>query len=815
MNKSKQADLDVAWRTIESQIACPRRSTEYQLEWGRQRETFYERNGGTIPLGEADSQRLQGLYNHFLGERIFILGNGPSLNRTPLHLLENEYTFVTNRAYLLLDRLSWRPTFYTALDWRVVPDVAHEINQLTGMMCFFEKRFQGILRDGSDVFWYTHGPAQRPEDKVFAYNLHEGVRGAGSVIGACIQIAFYLGFREIYLLGCDLGYKVNDSVKQEGEDRFGNGVKLHLTSTRDDDPNHFDPRYFGANRRWHDPNVKRMISGHEQCLKGVTQGGGRIFNATVGGDLEVYPRVDVFKLFPGRKHATSPREAVMQLISDVWPISPVPQSDATPIGPFLRCEHAHFDETDAIWELISLRPGFMIDVGAHRGTSCLPFLGSGWTVQAFEPDETNRKALLRGVSQKGCEDRIRVDTRAVGAVPQLGVQYYRSDVSSGISGLSAFHESHVEAQKVDITTLTEFFLNKTMPKVDFLKIDTEGHDLFVLQGYPWERGKPAVIECEFEDTKTVPLGYTFHDLAKSLFDKGYTVYVSEWHPIIRYGIRHDWRDLMRYPCELADPKGWGNLLAFREPIDEQALVAAVKKVLKVGDGGAAKPAAKPVGLPVSAATFSPSLSGKPKYRFTHSPHFTQTAPNQWCYSDADAKQKVWAAVLDQPVLAGQERVGGLRIQADRAMTVNLSLGRHGKTDYEGTPQHIKLAPGLAQSVKLVKLFSKPHVALKLQVEVLKLPGGGSTNLTIEELFFNESPATVKQRLGDTPVNLHKANRLLREGDLSMALQMYLQLYELRPQQMYADNALYTAKKLGLGQFKNIADVRQRVLSLSR
>jgi hypothetical protein len=46
--------------------------------------------------------------------------------------------------------------------------------------------------------------------------------------------------------------------------------------------------------------------------------------------------------------------------------------------------------------------------------------------------------------------------------------------------------------------------------VDFLKIDTESHDLFVHQGYPWECGKPAVIECEFEDAKTVPLGYTFH-----------------------------------------------------------------------------------------------------------------------------------------------------------------------------------------------------------------------------------------------------------------------------------------------------------------
>jgi len=91
-----------------------------------------------------------------------------------------------------------------------------------------------------------------------------------------------------------------------------------------------------------------------------------------------------------------------------------------------------------------------------------------------------------------------------------------------------------------------------------------------------------VIECEFEDIKTVPLGYTFHDMAKYLVNKGYRVYVSEWHPIIRYGTQHHWNRLIRYPCELSDLKGWGDLLAFRDPIDEKDLVSNVKKVLKFG-----------------------------------------------------------------------------------------------------------------------------------------------------------------------------------------------------------------------------------------
>jgi hypothetical protein len=101
-----------------------------------------------------------------------------------------------------------------------------------------------------------------------------------------------------------------------------------------------------------------------------------------------------------------------------------------------------------------------------------------------------------------------------------------------------------------------------MPSVDFLKIDTEGHDLFVLQGFPWERNRPQVIECEFEDLKSKPLGYTTKDMADFLVGKGYTVYVSEWHPILKYGQRHDWHRLQKYPCDLACYEAWATCWRF-------------------------------------------------------------------------------------------------------------------------------------------------------------------------------------------------------------------------------------------------------------
>ena len=101
--------------------------------------------------------------------------------------------------------------------------------------------------------------------------------------------------------------------------------------------------------------------------------------------------------------------------------------------------------------------------------------------------------------------------------------------------------------------------------------------MFVLKGLDWVRIKPDIVVCEFEDQKTNNLGYNFHDMATFLKDRGYEVLVSEWHPILRYGIAHDWRRLARYPCKLANPEAWGNLIAFREIPDWQNLLAVVAR----------------------------------------------------------------------------------------------------------------------------------------------------------------------------------------------------------------------------------------------
>ncbi|MCJ7717964.1 MAG: FkbM family methyltransferase [Anaerolineales bacterium] len=210
------------------------------------------------------------------------------------------------------------------------------------------------------------------------------------------------------------------------------------------------------------------------------------------------------------------------------------------------------------------KQGLMIDVGAHQGGSLAPFSKAGWKVFAFEPDLENREELTR---KYGSNPLVQIDPRAVSNQPASNVILYKSEQSSGISSLTPFHESHQEGLKVDVITLSGFLAEQQLleEKIEFLKIDTEGYDYFVLQGFPWDKVSPDVILCEFEDAKSKPLGYLLSDLADYLQVRSYRLIVSEWFPVQAYGSTHRWRRFATYPCELLDPKAWGNIIAARDP----------------------------------------------------------------------------------------------------------------------------------------------------------------------------------------------------------------------------------------------------------
>ena len=219
--------------------------------------------------------------------------------------------------------------------------------------------------------------------------------------------------------------------------------------------------------------------------------------------------------------------------------------------------------------------GVMLDVGAHHGTSLLPFARAGWQVYAFEPDPQNRALLAANTAVL---PNVHIDPRALSDQAEQGAAFFQSSQSSGVSSLKSFLPSHQASTSVDVTTLENILDEIAMPAqaVDFLKVDTEGYDLMVLQGWPWAAGQPRLILCEFDDFKTKPLGYDFLALAQFLAGKGYSLLISEWYPIEKYGVQHSWRRFAEYPCRLKSPRAWGNIFAVQEQALYQALVQECK-----------------------------------------------------------------------------------------------------------------------------------------------------------------------------------------------------------------------------------------------
>ena len=223
-----------------------------------------------------------------------------------------------------------------------------------------------------------------------------------------------------------------------------------------------------------------------------------------------------------------------------------------------------FDEIELIrMTCLDQAEGTMIDVGAHTGGALLPFAALGWRIYAFEPDPMNRERLLENV---GHLTNVSVDERALSDTSSDDMPFYSSEVSTGISGFHAFDPSHQMTTRVNVTTLTRFVEESGITYVDFLKTDTEGHDLFVLRGGPHLSSLARITMVEFEDRKTVPLGYNANELAEFLVESGYQVVVSEWEPIIKYGGRHRWRCFKTFPCEI-DKSAWGNLIGFSKSED--------------------------------------------------------------------------------------------------------------------------------------------------------------------------------------------------------------------------------------------------------
>lgn len=231
--------------------------------------------------GSLNYQRLSALRDRFAGERCVIMGNGPSLASMDLSPLAHEHTFGVNRIYLNFERMGFVPTFYIAVNPLVIEQCAADIARIptTRFVDWSQRRYFAPFPDQDSLIYLWH--SYRPH---FSVDLTRGAWGGATVTYTALQIAYYLGFRQVILIGVDHS--------------FTTGGTPHKVVTSDgSDPNHFDPNYFGKGFRWQLPDLKTSESAYRLARAAFEADGRQIVDATVGGRLDVFEKADYHSLF--------------------------------------------------------------------------------------------------------------------------------------------------------------------------------------------------------------------------------------------------------------------------------------------------------------------------------------------------------------------------------------------------------------------------------------------------------------------------------------------------------------------------------------
>lgn len=231
------------------------------------------------PWRRESRKRLAALQNIHKGQRCFIIGNGPSLRQTDLQKLRGEFTFGLNRVYLLFPELGFTTTYLLSMNDLVIQQCASEILALPipKFLAWRSHRFLHPTQDTNFLYTTYTGPK-------FARNVTGRLWEGATVTYVALQLAYHMGFETVILIGVDHNFVTKGDANK-------------TVTSQGDDPNHFAPNYFGKGFRWQLPDLETSERAYRLARAAYEADGRKVLDATIGGKLAVFPKVDYLSLF--------------------------------------------------------------------------------------------------------------------------------------------------------------------------------------------------------------------------------------------------------------------------------------------------------------------------------------------------------------------------------------------------------------------------------------------------------------------------------------------------------------------------------------
>ena len=215
------------------------------------------------------------------GKRCFIIGTGPSLMVEDLEKLKEEITFGSNRIFEIYSQTDWRPTYYINQDYPLIYKYAEEIKRLDVKRKFLPIDTKDVFANVNDISYFVlRYKEYYPKDADFSTRLEKYMGQGFTVTYGAIQMAYYMGFSEVYLLGIDHNYSI--SLDEKGIPIMKDDVQDYFKGSK------------ASNKGLNLPRVVESTVAYMTARKFADKKKEfSVYNATRGGKLEAFERVDL------------------------------------------------------------------------------------------------------------------------------------------------------------------------------------------------------------------------------------------------------------------------------------------------------------------------------------------------------------------------------------------------------------------------------------------------------------------------------------------------------------------------------------------
>jgi hypothetical protein len=232
------------------------------------------------PRWRVNHYRLLNFQDKHHDMRCFIIGNGPSLRQTDLSRLRGEYTFGLNRIYLLFPELGFTTTYLVSVNDLVLEQCTAEMQTLP-LPKFLTWRSRRWFRPDPNI---TYLDTDFTGEENFSSSLTGRIFEGFTVTYVALQLAYHMGFNQAILVGVDHNFVTQGTANQ-------------TVISHGDDPNHFASNYFGKGFKWQLPDLAGSERAYTMARDAYSRAGRHILDATVGGKLTIFPKVDYLSLF--------------------------------------------------------------------------------------------------------------------------------------------------------------------------------------------------------------------------------------------------------------------------------------------------------------------------------------------------------------------------------------------------------------------------------------------------------------------------------------------------------------------------------------